>query len=253
MEEHNGKNSQNAGIKISYTGKKPKVQFSYPVHKKDSRTRGDMFFPVIMVWVIINLPLMIYLSSIEDLNSQSKYKVLNEYDKSNYVEFVEYYTQPKRVEYYYNYYNDYYGFLTEDLTHSLLFVLYLFLIPIFIYFPFKKFWDKFFPDYQAFLVSKKYRKFKPKDVQEGKENFYIELPIFTNVICDFNATKDFSRYLEEFEIKEYQFKYYKREKSKVKSKKKKKRKVRMKNEFIWYARWYFKKNPKKGFIEVIYK
>lgn len=201
MKEYNGENPQNARINISYTGKKPKVKFSYPVSKKDSITRGDMFLTVFIGWLIINLPLIIFLSVTE-------------------TEFV-----------------------VDETLNTILKLLYLLLIPSLAYFPFKKKWDKLYPDYQAWTTSKKYKKFLEKDLQKKGNNYYAEVPLFENVVCDFNATKDFSKYMESFEIEEYKFEYMKRFLQKKKQK----------NEIIWYARWYFKEKPIKGFLEVIYK
>ena len=121
---------------------------------------------------------------------------------------------------------------------------YIILIPLLAYFPFKKDWDKLYPDYQAWKETKRYKKFLSKDLKYEGGEIYLELPVFNNVVCDFKATKDFSKYMESFEIEEYRFEYlYGLFKKKTKKK----------NEIIWYARWHFKEKPIKGFLEVIYK
>ena len=85
------------------------------------------------------------------------------------------------------------------------------------------------------------------------------MPIFDNIILNYKATQDFSRYLELFEIREHNFKYYyKRRKRKKLTEKQKKRRAKRKksrqlNEYLWYARFYFKQKPKKGYIEILYK
>ena len=135
-------------------------------------------------------------------------------------------------------------FAANEPLKSILKLVYIFLIPSLAYFPFKKKWDKLYPDYQAWTTSKKYRKFSTRDIKENKNEYYLELPVFNNVVCDFKATKDFSKYMESFEIEEYRFEYlYGLFKKKTKKK----------NEIIWYARWHFKEKPIKGFLEVIYK
>ncbi len=250
MEEHNGENPQNARIKISYTGKKPKVKFSYPINKKDSVTRGSMFPAIFMIWIVIFMSFYVGYTVISAYDSLDQ-----NYDQTTLAKFVK--CVVENVDETIKDYNN----VREEICkpssplnnyYSLFFMIFMIIIvPSIIYFPFKKFWNKFYPDWQALTVFKKYRKFKSKDIQEYKGNIYIELPVFNNVICDFKATKDFSKYLEEFEIKEYKFQYYKKTKSKVN--KKKKRKIRRKNEVIWYARWYFKEKPKEGYLEVIYK
>ena len=133
--------------------------------------------------------------------------------------------------------------------------------PIVIYLPFRKFWKGVFPKVQGWLARKKITKFREKDIKydEQEKKYYCELVSFDNIILDYKATQDFSRYLELFEIKEHNFKYYIKTRFKRHKKKKnkeraiKERKSRQLNEWIWYARFYFKQKPKKGFIEVIYK
>lgn len=74
------------------------------------------------------------------------------------------------------------------------------------------------------------------------------IPIIKNKIpkIRFNATKEFSKYLIEFEIREHNYHSFKYQKMG-------KKKQRVKNEFLWYARWYFKEKPETGFLEVIYR
>ena len=248
MKEHNGNEARNARINISYTGKKPQVNFSYPVKKKDSKTRGDLMFVVFSVWILINLPFLFYLtySNSDFLSSNLGYNDSSDYNISNYSEFVEYYTQPTRIDYFYDANNNPTKILYSELLNlkTLFMLLYFFGIPSLIYFPFKKKWDSKFPDYQAYLAKKRYVKFTQKDIKKDDDSIYIELPIFNNVICDFKATKDFSKYLKEFEIREHNFKYHELPK-------KKSRKIQ--NETLWYTKWYFDKEPKDGFLEVIFK
>jgi len=249
MKEHNGENPQNARIKINYTGKKPKVNFSYPIDKKNSGTRGNMFLEVQMLCLFI---FFIYLC----LTSPS---ILDQtYEQSELQKFAECAAQ-NSIETLNNY-----SYVRNDLCEpgdkiylSLirlmgLFFIFFLILPILIYFPFRKKWDSLFPDWKALTSFKKYRKFNKKDLLQDKEGkYYLELPVFNNVVCDFNATEDFSKYLDEFEIKEYNFYSYGLKKFKLKNKKKiKKRKI---NELIWYAKWYFKSKPTKGYMEVIFK
>jgi len=126
-------------------------------------------------------------------------------------------------------------------------------LPAIIYFPFKKQWDKLYPKYQSFTARKKYHKFLPSEVIETNGRIFVELPVFSNVVCDFKCSKDFSDYLEEIDIREHKFtsvKLSKFGKKKLNKKQKKKRRV---NEFLWYARFYFSKKPTKGNMEVIFK
>ncbi len=245
MKEHNGKETRNARINISYVKKKPKVSFSYPVKKKDSRTIGNMFFPIFMGWMIINLPLLFYITYFNnDFLDEIDYNDSSNYNISNYSEFVEYYTQPKRLDYFYEMNNHPIKEAFSPLLNpKILFMLfYLLGVPFLIYLPFKKKWNSKYPDYQAFFAKKRYVKFTQKDIKKDGNLIYVELPIFYNIVCDFKATKDFSKYLREFEIREHNFKY---------KTLRKKRKIQ--NEIIWYSRWYFNKEPKNGFLEVIFQ
>jgi len=128
-----------------------------------------------------------------------------------------------------------------------------YVIPSIIYFPFKKRWDKLYPKYQAFTSSKKLAIFYPKDVKESEGKIYVELPVFSNIVCDFKCKGEFSDYLNEIDIREHKFTSVRLKrigKKKLNKKQKRKRKV---NEFLWYARWYFNKRPTKGNLEVIFK
>ena len=137
------------------------------------------------------------------------------------------------------YKNDYSGFI---------YLLILFIPPFFIYFPFKKKWNSLYPKTQGLMAKKKYKTFKRDDVIEKDNEIYCEIPLFSNVLMNFDATEDFSKYLKEFEIKEHNFKYrYKP----LRIKKGKKPKIQ--NEWLWYARFYFSNKPKTGKLDVIFK
>jgi hypothetical protein len=80
--------------------------------------------------------------------------------------------------------------------------------------------------------------------------------MFSNVILRYKAAKYFSKYLETFEIKEYNFRWSpgKSKKGLFESKKKyKKRNKEQYNDWIWYARFYFKEKPMKGYLNIIFK
>ncbi len=122
-----------------------------------------------------------------------------------------------------------------------------FILPYLIYYPFKKRWNKLYPRWQGFKGKSKFMDFKSKDVQDNEKGIYCEIPLFQNLIMDYNATEDFSKYLDFIEIEEYKF-YTKR--YRLFSSKKPKKKV---NEFIWYGRFYFNKKPKKGMLKTRFK
>lgn len=267
MQEHNGENPQNARIKIKYSGKKkPKVSFAYPLNKKEG-FQGSMLYPLLMIWFFFNTPLMLYFIHVQEtqelkvaFNDTNGYAQSRYYNLSNYSDFLEYYNQPGRI-------NSTYETLTIKWhkqifknydPKGLFFLLYLFGGFFLLYFPFRKKWAKLFPDYQAWLASKKYKQFRAKDLRltpEGK--YYVELPVFGNIICDFKATEHFSKYLDEFEIEEYKFESWGKSRLKTNTikdsiKYRKEKKKRKHNEWVWYARWYFSEKPSKGFLEVKY-
>jgi len=98
---------------------------------------------------------------------------------------------------------------------------------------------KGFPKFNAKIIkSRKYMKFKPKDV----ENNIVEIPSFSNVELNYKTSGDFSEQLQRIKIREHTYyKYRKGKKGKLE---------REINE--WYARFFFKEKPKDGYLEVIY-
>jgi hypothetical protein len=77
--------------------------------------------------------------------------------------------------------------------------------------------------------------FFPKDVKNNK----IEIPMFQNIFLDYDASEDFSKYLESIEIKEHPFNIIRR----INNKLKKKTKL-FPNEWLWKAEFKFSKKPK---------
>lgn len=239
-----GDRPQNARIKIDYSksDKKPKVSFRYPVSRKNSKSIGSVLIYIFICWnVFFTLPFLF------GVDIAGFFYNLN--DTSTIQIFVECAARNSNITL------TNYTYMEEELCDDPFdwkFSIFIMIIGLFscigmpsiIYFPFKKRWDKLYPDIQAFLVAKKHKRFSSEDLLRNKKGeYYIELPVFDNIVCDFKATKDFSKYLNLFEIEEYKFNYL------LRRGKKKKRK----NEFIWYARWYFKQQPKSGILEVIFK
>lgn len=257
MERFDGDSPINARIKINYSKDKPKVSFSYP--RKKSQYKGSMFIPFFICWGIISF---IYLSALSNqpyfnVSEDYPYKTIDKYNISDYEEFKEYYLQEDRINYFYTLYNSSYldRIPKQRLVFAIISLVFFFGGGSLIYFPFKKKWDKLYPEYNALISIKKIAKFKPTDVKENLDKkinypYYVEIPLFNNIVCDFNATEDFSKYLKEFEIKEHKFVYCRKKKVKFGKKKRKENEV---NEWLWYARWYFSEKPKKGLLEVLFK
>jgi len=266
----NGNCNKNARIKIDYSGVKPKVNFSYP--SKIYGVSGSMFTWIFMFWFLINIPLFFYLNYF-NVDSQDSDNYLNvqlnssNYNLSNFEDFQKYVNDTDIIKKVFIRINekDELGFkgLWEDLRQPLRVIAYLFLIPwLLIYYPFKKYWEKVYPKFQGFMAKKKIRTFIPADIKHSEENgYYCEVPLFSNIVLNYEATKEFSKYLNFVEIEEYKFKYYyekglfrkKNPTLKERKRRLKRKKRRELNEWLWYARFYFKDKPKSGTLEVIFK
>ena len=242
VETYNGKSPRNARIKIDYTGECPSVKFQYP--RKDGYV-GSMMFPILTIWLIfIWISFTIFASGIilgAETILQNNSQVndinisINNYEKESIEETT---------------------FIFKDFKQAIIVILIVFVPPILINKLFKKRLNALFPVYQAWKSKKKYVTFKNKDIKTSKinrkEEIYVEIPYFENVILKYEATKDFSKYLDVMEIKEHNFKIEESPKKK-KGKKMKKGKVKKQNEWYWYAKFYFNKIPKEGKVSVVYK
>lgn len=272
MKEIKGNSPKNARIKIDYSKNKPKVTFSYPCKKY--QTSGSMFFYLFILFFIlfiigyaINELSMVKFNLKDAINFNYSYYIYND---SNLYKWTECYKQNSNYSFQELYKNICKDKITENnigiitgikelivgkKNNFLASVLVAYLVASLIYLPFRKYWKNVYPKFQGFTARKKITRLVSKDIKFDEE-YYCEIPVFNNIVLDYNATQDFSKYLELFEIREHKFKYYfKRHRRKIKLSKKQKqrRKHRGFNEYVWYARFYFKEKPKKGYIEVIYK
>jgi len=212
--KENGNAPVNARINIRYTENKPKITFSYP--DKDSQVKGSMLQPVRYLCLILGMIMAIPF-------------------------------------YYYGWITDIFPKLPPEDVFAGVFGfigLIYYILPLIVYFPLKNKWNKLYPKWMGLSSKKKIKIFKPEDVLEKDGKIYCELPIFANIILDFKCKEEFSDYLNEIDIREYQFECFRMKTIRIKGKKIKKRPV---NEFIWYARFYFDKKPEKGEMEVIFK
>ena len=94
-------------------------------------------------------------------------------------------------------------------------------------------------------------------------NKIIEIPMFNNVFLNYNATKDFSKYLTHVEIKEHPFsdvllkakliqRFSRKNKISKESAIGQLIKNKKKNIYLWNARFIFSQIPKKGSLEVLF-
>ena len=265
VKTYNGNSPRNARIKIDYTGESPSVRFQYP--RRDGY-QGSMVSYFTIAWFAL-LVIIFYSSSIAiGIHShhtsevpQSGIEMENNLTNNHTQDSSEIVEKEERLKQ-----------LNEEIKEEnkklmnmpltlFLAALILFLPPFLIDKLFKKKLNRFYPVFQAWLSKKKYVSFKAKDIKTSnvnkKEEIYVEIPYFENVILKYKATKDFSKSLTVMEIKEQNFKF--EEESKVKkgakkgAKKGKYKKTKKQNEWYWYARFYFSKRPKEGKLEVIFK
>lgn len=219
MKEYKGNTTANARIRIDYSEKKkPVVSFSYP--SKKHQFHGSMFPTILFFFTLISL--VFY----EGFNLGSG-NAANPLTATNPLLAVS----------------------------SIFFLLFVFplIASSMIYYPFKDFWSNIYPRYQAMLARKKLAIFKSKDVIENENGIYCEIPVFTNIVMDYKANKDFAKYLNLFEIKEHKFVYYRKRPKKMNPKRFADWKRKTINEWVWYARFYFKQKPIKGKLEVLFK
>lgn len=250
MEEFTGGDPLNARIKIDYTGKKPSIKFSFPDRKKQKA--GSMLMYIYFFWLLLNFPIILIIGPVGD-DAPTKYDIMDiivtdessQYNLTDYNDFVNYLTDKDISEKLYNLRSiPLIDELIEPLKvmkiSEMLYLLMLLFFPLLLFFPFRKRWNKLYPDFQALMASSKRVEFTARDVEkDGEGNYYCQIPLFSNILLDYTATGDFSHYLKFFEIREHNFKFiYK--KNDV-------------NEWMWYAKFCFDKCPRNGKLEVKFK
>jgi len=242
--KYNGDSCKSARIKISYKGLKPKVKFSYP--DKKNQENFSMLPVIYLVWGILFFS-CIFLFFTANGSSGSKidfsnYSICSDWYKNYSIERCESIEGRTQVELLFDE-------IKTNFSNKNLLIFFLFIIPpILIYYPFKKYWVNVFPKYQALRVEGKLVIFKPKDLRKENQSYFVEIPLFKNVLLEYESKKDFSKYLDSFEIKEYNFKYVKGRSMKDAMKSKKKV-----NERLWYARFYFSEKPIDGELRVLFR
>ncbi len=261
VEKFKGNNPKNARIKIDYSGVKPKVTFSYP--SKKYGVTGSMLPFIFLFWVLILLiSCSIYIlitpietTSLNQTTNFSDYSGCFDYHLQKVDEAIDEICSTPILSSSEKFINEF----KEDFIGKLLALLLVIIPPLLIYFPFKKFWANVYPIVMAGSKSdSKIAKFNPKDVKYNSEDgYHCEIPVFNNVVLDYFATKDFSKYLKLFEIEEHKFRYYrpkeKNRKKKLTKRQKKERRKDMLNDYLWYAKFHFSQKPKIGSLEVIFK
>lgn len=200
----------NARITVDYTKPNNNVKFEYPVNDRNIKKWVLTFiFPVIcLVWMFVVGVIYII------------YAILTNINNINIIEISE----PEIAV------------IVSELWVSLYLVflmcIFVFGIPLIISFYIGYNYDKFkywFPKFQAFMYrflnANHFHTFIVDDLKEP----IFEIPLFKNVILTYEATDDFSKYLQRVEIREYDFQY-KGEKT----------------QWLWKAKFIFSEVPKSG-------
>lgn len=241
VKRFDGKSSKNARIKIDYRDKNPKVNFSYPSkkHQKEFTMLPRIFTLWILIWMLILITGEINEKEYLDLSNHSLCMVYQETVCDSLEKGVMYNLQKdlkESMEYLFE-------------PRVLLFFLLLVVPPLLIYFPFEQKWKDYFPKHQGKRANKKLVVFKPKDIRKDEKGYFVEIPVFKNIILNYKTTRDsqFSKYLYLCEIREHNFKYVVSEK--LEGDKKKEKEL---NEYIWYARFSFSKKPTTGQLKVLF-
>lgn len=259
MEKHQGDSFKNSRIKINYKGKKPKVTFSYPNKSKDFIDfYGDNILPAIFliaVWLIFLVLSQSSLDMVEDIKDfrnkimeddiQNRYNECHTFYSENYYDVIsktcDLYALNKTKKYTYNLRvvrNN-----PNRPTYEFIFdILIIFLPPIIFYLIFRKWIKRGMIKWQTHSNAEtwNYVTFKPKDINEKN---YVEIPLFSNLRLNYEATEEMSKYLDLVEVKEHPF-------NEISYKKSGKKKIKKFNEDLWYVRFYFSQKPKSGKLDV---
>jgi hypothetical protein len=267
MIEKEGKFPCNARVDVDYSKGKPKVKFSYLTKKPKKEAINQNFYSIqfVLLFMIIMYGLIIFFSmytwEVDYPKECNGYFYGNE--SLNRIEGFNITCDTGTYNYSYSNKQGFYGNTQVGFKHinnastlkSLAILGYLILsgviaflvcyilIRIFIRFKWYQRWN---PKFQSKLGKKKYYKFKKEDV----DNNMVEIPYFGNVMLDYKTKGDFNKYLLRIKIREHKYSNFVKDK---KNKGKYKIGKLKKQEYKWYARFFFKEKPKKGYLEVIYQ
>lgn len=210
-------NPNNARIFIDYKNKKKPVRFEYV--GKNSLFK-QIFSPLFILWIYLNLILVFIILIIVG-------NVLIIYNHDKISEETQEQINMEKV--------------LPLIALLLTYILYVIGIPIVATLMFckNKKLLKLMPKINYILSPIAWSvNFKPEQVKDNK----VEIPMFKNVGLDYNATKEFSKYLERVEVTEHEFNMF------VGRGRKKKP-----QEYLWKAVFYFSEQPKTGELYVEFK
>ena len=199
----------NARITVDYTKQNNPVKFEYPVNDRNIKKWVLTFiFPsVLLVWVFICMfswmgySILTNLGTVFDAELPETTFILSQ--------------------------------LLMGFSAAALACIAAFAPPLIISFYIGYNYDKFkyqFPKFQAFVSLAISNHFHTFVVEELKEPVF-EIPLFKNILLSYEASGEFSKYLERVEIREHDFRY-KGEKT----------------QWLWKAKFVFSEIPKSGML-----
>jgi len=214
MERYQKSNPSNARIFIDYRNKKRPVRFEYPAKKSAFRICFNTF---LMAWGLLNVFLIVMVIVLPSLSVRIVDFIL---PKVYYPFFVQ---------------------VTFPLSFS---IVHFFLPPLVLatIFANNKRLLNLMPEINRFLSIFPLGRHYYKKIRKIKRRKFT-IPYFSNTFLDCKATRDFSRFLTNVEIKEHDYKLMKRNWFSNKR--------RIKNQDgMWYATFFFSRIPKNGQLEI---
>ena len=251
-----------ARIKIDYRGKKPSAKFSFPGKRtgRQSELWSYSLMWTLIVWAIVFILIgagIIGAYFWEDVNKtvdeQKRDRCISNID--NTKDKVCYLQQIGKDNLAYSYLEG--GFVLEEpfwkeftklrtLYYIVTFLFTLLIIRIFFAKRIVRNLAKSTVKLDKIISGHYYNRIF-KNVPKEK---YVEIPLFRNIFLDYEAKGEFSKYLTHFEIREHPFRYNRIRTNWLGKEKGIDKEV---NKELWYARFYFKKIPKSGHLEVKWK
>ena len=292
----------NSRIFVNYKENPPKITFEYPDTNTNQITNSSStyLFALIVTLILLTASMVgwtsymhntffkdTYANDYQLISAKTTtYKLFNyseilvdyRWNNKNYSTVIQF--QKKGTFWYYPEFSQMYSDknLLYDIIPAIVFYLLFFVFFIIsvklisLLFSKTKWGHNAFPRINKTLHNKKYSaEFTPQDVMINPitNKYTVELPMFNNMYLDYEATEDFSTYLEQISVVEHPFSKYVKKKGKEMKKKrfllrKKERKLgpefkqseydecydKKKNIYLWKAVFEFKQKPTNGILKI---
>jgi len=221
MRKYQSMNPSNSRVLIDYRNKKHPVKFQYPAKKSPFKIVFGGYLSLwivlhmylILLFIIISIPILLIMFL--PLLIQGEFSTIS--SQMNWRELIP----------------------------ALILIFHMFFIPLvatLITIKNKKLLS-YMPQINMFGALLLQYSFYKKITKLNSKTY--KLPLFTNVFLDYKTKGEFAKYLYKVEIKEHKLIF----KKKLWFFKKKD----MKNDYLWYAEFKFKKIPKTGYLEIMFK